>query len=157
MIDKKGFVLTETLIVIVFLVTIFTFIYVSIVPLMGKYEDMTVRSSDIDIVYKLYHIRKMITQDANKDTITGDPFKLITCEDFADSSYCNKLMEYLELDHYLLVYADNVNERLTNFKRIASDPNQEIYTYILQYKDFRDNVLVLLDKDTHVIAHLAYH
>ena len=77
MIDKKGFVLTETLIVIVFLVTIFTFIYVSIVPLMGKYEDMTVRSSDIDIVYIDYlDLLRMNTYNIEKKEAV-DPTKIL--------------------------------------------------------------------------------
>ena len=49
--NKNGFVMTETLVVIVFLVSIFTFVYISIIPLIGKYEDMVYRKSDVDIIY----------------------------------------------------------------------------------------------------------
>ena len=74
--NKKGFVLTETLIVTVFLISIFTFVYVSIIPLLGKYDDLTSRSSNIDIVYKLYYIRNMINNDTNKTTITVKIFHI---------------------------------------------------------------------------------
>ena len=55
--NKKGFFMTETLVVIVFIATIFTFIYISVIPLIGIYEDKSERENDIDIVYKLYNIK----------------------------------------------------------------------------------------------------
>lgn len=162
--NNKGFVLTETLVVVVFLVTIFTFVYISINPLMGKYEDMTNRISNIDIVYKLYHIRKMIKNDDNKSAIVTESFKRITCANLSDETYCNKLMEYLELNDYILVYADNINNHLSansdllddsSFQQLNGDPNKEMYDYISKYKDYEKHVLVLLDLDKHVAAHLA--
>lgn len=152
--NKKGFVLTETLVIIVFLVTIFTFIYVSAIPLMGKYEDMTRRLSDIDIVYKLYHVRKMIKNDSNKTSILNQPFKEIKCEDLANETYCNKLMEYLELDNYILVYADRINTRLSNFRGLTRDTSKEMSDYVSKYQNYDENVLVLLDLNKHVVAHL---
>ena len=164
--NKNGFVMTETLVVTVFLVTIFTFIYVSIVPLMGKYDDMTFRKSDIDIIYKLYNIRKMINSDNNKSTITANTFKEIKCQDLADQNYCKKMMEMLELseydsvqnryyDHFILVYADDIHNRLNNFNSLSSDTNKEMYDYILKYEDVSGGVLVLLDKNAHTLAHLT--
>ncbi len=150
--NKKGFVLTETLVVTVFLVTIFTFVYVSIIPLFGKYEVMAYRDADIDIVYKLYNIRKMISNDDNNSTIASNTFKRITCSDLNDTTYCNKLIEYLELNNYILVYADNIQNRLTNFSNL----NTEMHKYVSKYKDFNGGVLVLLDQNRHTIAHLSF-
>lgn len=150
--NKKGFVLTETLVVTVFLVTIFTFVYVSIIPLFGKYEDMAYRDADIDIVYKLYNIRKMISNDDNNATIASNTFKRITCSDLNDTTSCNKLIEYLELNNYILVYADNIQNRLTDF----SNFNTEMYKYVSKHKDFNERVLVLLDQNRHTIAHLLF-
>jgi len=157
MINKKGFVLTETLVVTVFLVTIFTFIYVSIIPLMGKYDDMTYRNSNIDIVYKLYVIREMIDKDSNKNIILANTFKNLGRSDFADSNYYDHLIEYLELNDYLLVIADNINNRLTNFDSLSGDTNNEMYDYVSKYKSFEGKVLVLLDKNNHTVAHLLVH
>ena len=150
--NKKGFVLTETLVVTVFLVTIFTFVYVSIIPLFGKYEDMAYRDADIDIVYKLYNIRKMISNDDNNATIASNTFKRITCSDLNDTTSCNKLIEYLELNNYILVYADNIQNRLTDFSNL----NTEMYKYVSKHKDFNERVLVLLDQNKHTIAHLSF-
>ena len=155
MINKKGFVLTETLVVTVFLVSIFTFIYVSIVPLMGKYEDMTNRKANIDIVYKLYAIRKMIYKDNNRSSIIGGTFREIERGDFADREYYDKLMEFLELDDCLLVFADNINNRLSNFDGLTNDTHDEMYEYISKYTNYNGRVLVLLDKNLHTIAHLS--
>lgn len=157
MINKKGFVLTETLVVTVFLVTIFTFVYVSIVPLMGKYDDMSYHNSDIDIVYKLYAIRQMINKDSNRDTIVSNTFKVLTKSDFADGNYYDALIDYLELSNYTLVIVDNIHNRLSNFNSLSGDTNKEVYNYIINYEDYTEKVLVLFDKNRHTIAHLVIY
>ena len=153
--NKKGFVMTETLVVTVFLVTIFTFIYVSIVPLLGIYDDMANRDSDIDIVYKLYHIRNMLMKDENRFDITKDAFNSeITCNDVstANKDYCNKLMEYLDLNNYRLVYANNIQNNMSNFASVS----EVMYDYISKYKDVEGDVLVLIDNNKYTVAHLSY-
>lgn len=150
--SKKGFVLTETLVVTVFLIAIFTFVYVSIIPLYGKYEDMTYRNSDIDIVYKLYNVKKMIKADANMSTVTSLPFKRITCGDLDDITLCNKTMEYLELNSYMLVYTSNIQNNLSNFANL----NIEMRNYISKYQNSSDKYLVLLDQNKHTIAHIIF-
>ena len=150
--NKKGFVLTETLVVTVFLVTIFTFIYVSIVPLMGKYEDLIHREEDIDIVYKLYTIRKLIFTDANKNVLTASPHNEITCDKFDQSTYCTELMKYLDLNNYLLVYVDDIYENLPYIEGLS----EEMYKYISRYENAQGRILILLDLNTHVVAHLLF-
>lgn len=160
--NNKGFVMTETLVVTVFLVTIFTFIYVSIIPLMGTYDDLSYRMADVDIVYKLYHIRKMINEDSEKSTIVNSNFTSITCNDLSDAAACNKLMEFLELrtnnvDNYILIFASSIRERISNFANYAQDTQKEMYNYLTKYEDFEGKVLVLLDKKNHTVAHLLVH
>lgn len=152
--NNKGFVMTETLVVTVFLVSIFTFIYVSIIPLMGRYEDMINREEDIDIVYKLYNIRKLIETDGNKSSIISSGHNTITCNSFSSSNrnYCNKLMEYLNLSNYSLVYVNNIFNNLNYIKGIS----EEMYDYIKKYQKNDNEVLILLDKNRHTIAHLFF-
>ena len=155
--NKKGFVMTETLVVTVFLVTIFTFIYISIIPLIGTYEDKIEREGDIDILYKLYHIRKMLYNDPNKDliinsSVSGINYKVLVCSSFSDQSYCNDLMNFLELtsndgsnikNNYLLVY---VNDIYDNWTTGVKDKvyNDIINNYSTEYKlDTQYNVDVL--------------
>lgn len=165
--NKKGFVLTETLVVTVFLVTISTFVYVSIVPLMGRYDDMIDREKDIDIVYKLYNLRKLLIMDDNRDSIIqGDFNGDIKCSDFAKSEYCNKLLEQMEISNYRLIYVKNIYNNLeTNIKNLDNSLNTtEFYNYLKKYSDDEGEYLVLLDlsedkytgKAKHTMAHLLY-
>ncbi len=155
--NKKGFVLTETLVVTVFLITISTFVYTSILPLMGRYEDMSNRENDIDIVYKLYHIRKMLYDDANRDTIVSTNIKDITCSDFANSSYCTKLFEHLDLIEYKLIYVKDIYTNLNAIDQIDIAMNStELHSYLKKYQDDMGEYLVLLDRNRHTIAHLLY-
>lgn len=159
--NKKGFVLTETLVVVVFLVSIFTFVYISVIPLIGKYEDSINRNGNIDIVYKLYNVRKMINSDVNKELVINSTFNSLTgselCNMLSNSNYCNIMFEYLELNpaNCIIAYADNINGRLSSFGSITADTNNEIREYITKYTSFDLPVLILLDKDSHLIAHLS--
>ena len=85
-IDKKGFVLLETVVVTVFIISIFTFVYISIVPLLGKYEELT-HDYKIDVAYKLYHIRDAMYKDGNFNSIVGANYKKIELSDFEDQGY----------------------------------------------------------------------
>ena len=151
--NNKGFVLTETLVVTVFLVTIFTFIYVSIIPLMGKYEDLISHNSNIDIVYKLYNIRKLMKEDDSKYSMTNYSINQITCSSFANLNYCNKMMDYLELNSYILLFVGDIQSNINNIKTYS----QLMYDYIFEYRETKGKVLILLDKDTGEIAHLLYN
>ena len=58
-IDNKGFVLAETLVVTVFLMTIFSMIYYYFYPLIGEYEKREVYD-DVDGKYSLYWVKRII-------------------------------------------------------------------------------------------------
>ena len=152
--NKKGFFMTETLMVIVFATIIFTFLYISVIPLIGTYNDKILRESDIDIVYKLYSIRKMINKDVNKKLIINDDVnvKEINCNDFNNKEYCTELLKYLELNNSTLVYTNDIKENYNDLINIDS----RINSYLKDYKDEEENALILLDKKKNTIAHLSY-
>lgn len=111
-INKKGFVLLETVIVAVFVISIFTFIYLSVVPLLGRYEELSYEY-DIDVAYKLYHIRDAIYKDNNFEEIIGGRYGIITSNDFDDLNYYNSLTGYLfEEGEYQIVYARKLESRV---------------------------------------------
>ena len=126
--NKKGFVLTETLMVTVFIVTIFTFIYTSIIPLFGRYRDMAEREQNIDIIYKLYGIRKFIKADKNSIVISQSPLKQITCADLENAYDCNMLLDYLELKDYELYYIRKISDSYNN-----SLISEEVQDYLKNY------------------------
>lgn len=152
--NKKGFALTETLVVVVFLVSIFTFIYVSIIPLIGKYESAINNDEDIDVVYKLFHIRKVLMSGNYRDVLKNVDSKELSCADFKDDKkdyilFCDKLMEQMELDNYVLVYAKSVNN--------VANRNDEIGEYATKYRSkIVKPALFLLDRNKNTIAHLYY-
>ena len=160
--NRKGFVMTETLVVTMFLVSIFSFIYVSIVPLLGKYEDMVDREQDIDIVYKLYHLRKLLFSDSislsnsNFVNLTSGGSNSVTnfCNKIssANRSYCTTLLEYLELTNFTLVYTKEIFPNLASIESTSKD----MHEYIEKYQDIPDSVVILVDNETHKMAHLIY-
>ena len=162
---KRGFALTETLVVVVFLVSIFTFIYVSIVPLIGKYEGTISSDDDIDTTYKLYHIRKVLMSGEYRTSLTSGEVRQITCENFYQElgkdyrTFCNKLMEQMELkdnnqNYYVIIYAKTLN---VNNLNAISTINSEIGEYATKYKSqITKRVLFLLDAKKHTLAHLYY-
>ena len=154
--NKKGFFMTETLMVIVFVSLIFTFLYVSVIPLIGNYNDKVIRESDIDIVYKLYSVRKAINKDINKNTLMSGNYKNIKCNDFANENYCNQLMSDLELSDYSLIYTDNIGTLYENINSNTINVDKEIKDYLEDYKDNNTNAIILLDKNKHTVTHLNF-
>ena len=148
--NKKAFVLTETLIASIFLVGIMTYVYVSILPLVGKYEDRVFRENDIDIVYKLYHIRKMLMSDISFEAL-GDIQK-ITCNDLENKDKCQELINNLELKKYQVIYTNSIKKNYDNLRTISKN----LEDYIEKYKEENDEVLFLIDEDKNTIAHLKY-
>ncbi len=144
--------MTETLVVIVFVSAIFTFLYISILPLIGTYNDKVVRESDIDIVYKLYHIRKMIYGDGNRKEMIKSDFNEITCDDFSNPTYCNNLMNKLELNNFTLLYVNGIKN---NIDKLNVSKYSEIYKVFKNSLD-EEEVLIIYDNNKNTYAHLKY-
>lgn len=73
--NKRGFILIELLIVAVFTASLFTFLYVNILPLMGDYEQKE-KYDTIDTKYVLYDLRKeVLTYDSNGEDGLWDEIK----------------------------------------------------------------------------------
>lgn len=110
-IQKNGFVLLETIVVAVFVISIFTFIYMSVVPLLGRYEELTYEY-DIDVAYKLYHIRDAMYKDSDFTNIIKNNSKIIEKDDFADQDYFESLTSYLfDGEEYQIVYIRKLKNR----------------------------------------------
>ena len=169
--NEKGFVLTETLVVTVFFFFIFTFVYVSIVPLMGKYEDLIDRERDVDIIYKLNSIRKLLIEQADESAVQKNGFNdNITCDIFTDSgyrTYCTKLFEQMDITKYRLIYVDDIHTNLENGNIESVDSaigSDEFSKYLKRYEKDDGEYLVILDmsrdsyteKERHTMAHLMF-
>ena len=105
-INKKGFILVETLIVTVFVMTLFTYVYINVIPNMGEYEKMT-HYDDIDSIYASNLIKQLTIRYAN--TIYIDEYlkdntyiQMNNCDDknlYIDSNYCKVLQKNLGISN----------------------------------------------------------
>ena len=86
--NKRGFVLAETLTVVIFSILIFTLLYTSVVPLLAKYEELSYHDN-IDTTYDLYQYKILLENDNNYNTIKNNNYKKLVCSDFSDSERCN--------------------------------------------------------------------
>ena len=137
--NKKGFVLVETLIVTVFIVTLFIFVYQNLVPHIGEYEKMETYD-DIDSVYASNIYKQTLLRYGNLDYIdsylaTHTYIDITDCNDtniYRNAAYCMKLKKALSIldDDYIFLtnydissFREEVNEneffdsgKLSNFK-----------------------------------------
>ncbi len=148
--NKKGFVLLETLVVTIFCLYIFTILYASIVPLLGRYKELAY-FNDVDTTYDLYHIKKLIVNDEKYSEVISNSYKFLTCTDenisIANQANCLKIFTFLGID----TNYDNNNIRdeviylntsyknsLLNDSRLSVD----VKNY-LDYVDISGRVLIL--------------
>jgi len=86
----------ETLVVTIFVLFIFGILYNSIVPLLGKYKELSYHD-DLDVTYDLYHVRNILLVDANYKTISNNNKMKITCDAFFNKEKCETLYDFLEI------------------------------------------------------------
>lgn len=156
--NNRGFVLLETLIVSVFTIIIFTFMYRSIIPLIGIYEGK-VADNNVDMTYNLYHLRKDIYNDSDYHTVfTSNDYGYVLEVTFNDASRWYDLVKLLGIDYdnYKLMF-------ITNFNAIKStiisdsEVDSKIKEYISDKKNtFYDNNIILLDNERCIHLKLDY-
>jgi len=86
--NKKGFILAEAIVVGIFVLSLFTFLFVNIIPLIGEYE-ANEKYDTIDGVYNANLVRSMILNDDNAISVLkldGADYKYYTA-----TGLCNAL------------------------------------------------------------------
>ena len=90
--NNKGFVLVETLIVTVFVMAVFSVIYINFYPLAGEYERREFYD-DVDSKYSAYWVKRFIqgstydfySSGGAADTISSNKYDVFQC---SDDIYC---------------------------------------------------------------------
>lgn len=140
--NNKGFVLVETLIVTVFVVAIFSIIFMNFYPLIGEYERRE-NYDDVDSKYGVFWIKRMI-QESNYNiympSSPGTPlgvypyvvFREIDCNTiFSDNEeklvVCNNLFDKLDIKKVIVT-----TYNLTDLKKGISE---EVNLYGFQNLD----------------------
>ena len=175
--NKKGFVLVETIVTAVFVLGLFTFLIANILPLVGDYE-RTLDYDSIESKYDAHLIRKMILKDnscrtENLITLPSKGYYEFNgtdlCLYLSNSNYCNKLLSdnYLAVEKIIITGYDttSLKERASSFNRALSEYidyipkytntvsfNSTQYFYkrrlIIVFKDGRiTNIELLMNKD----------
>ena len=115
-INNKGFVLAETLIVTVFVMTIFTLLYVNFFPLLGEYAKREFYD-DIDSVIKN-------AKDNNVNRIIIDADSISSCYEVLEIS-----SKYDNVYCCLGVHPENVDEDLSELDKIV-EANKDNHKFI---------------------------
>lgn len=136
--NSKGFVMTETLVVAVFIMGIFGIMYNNYYPLIGEYERREV-FDDVDSKYGAFWIKRFIQHSsydlsaAQKNTINNNGYVLFSCNNINNDyrkTMCNKLLKELEVKDYNVqpkVYITKYN--LETFKNnVAADTNYATFS-----------------------------
>ncbi len=145
--NSGGFVLAETLVVTVFIMTIFTILYSNFFPLIGEYEKRE-HYDDVDSKYKVYWLKNFIqhpsyTINATKIANTGfEDFSTATIA--GNSGFCDKFpantdqkaicINFWQKAEVNRVYITNYN--ITDFKTSLGDVDgfTDYINYLPNYK-----------------------
>lgn len=145
--NKKGFVLVETIVVSVFVLGLFTFIIANIIPLIGEYE----KESDYDSVESIYSahmIRKMILKSENQRiaslaTLPAEGYYMFDGDDICyyltNINYCKKLLsrDFLDVRKIILT-----NYTISNdFKQRSKKFDRATREYISQMQKYNNTGL----------------
>lgn len=132
--NKKGFVLAETLVVAVFVMALFSIIYMNFYPLVGEY-DRREFYDDVDSKYQAFWIKRMIqdgmninSTDLNKDFKNADTFcgKIST-----KKALCNSLWEKFRVKHVFIT-----KYKLSEFKTKVENGNIGLDSSIRSYVNY---------------------
>jgi len=140
--NEKGFLLIEAIVVAVFVLSLFTFIFINIIPLVGKYETEE-QYDTVDGAYNANLVRMMIMKDENINDILhlGElPYKgyklTEICEVTKDKSYCTELLGILYVKKiYITWYRTDKIKSVINQKGPDNKPLFDRAT-----RDYVDNM-----------------
>ena len=154
LLNKKGFILVETLVVALFVVTIFILVYQNLVPSIGEYEAMN-NYDDVDSVYAGNLFKENLLLYGNMDYIdtylSSNTYLDITdCNNsnvYKSGEYCKKIKKMLSIlaDDYIFVTKYNISDFRTTVKneeRFDSGKLSSFRSYLATVSDtdiFYDN------------------
>lgn len=148
--EKKGFVLAESVVTAVFVLSFFTFIIINLLPLIGEYES-NLNYDDIESKYNTHLIRKMLLKDDecrlfNLVNLSYYPYYEFEGTDIClylkNQAYCNILLSKKYLDVKKIVITGYTGESIKSigmnddslFDRTLSD----YLKYMPVYKTISD-------------------
>ncbi|MDD6224593.1 MAG: hypothetical protein PUB18_06325 [bacterium] len=128
-INNKGVILLETLLVSVFILSIFIFVYRNSIPMMGLYKKLET-FDDIDSVYAANTIKNLIVTELSDDKIensfNGKTYVDVSSCDTINSDekwqgYCNTLKNLLDITENDMIYITRYD--VSNFRNDIMENN----------------------------------
>ena len=111
--NKKGFVLAETLVVAVFMATIFTIIYVNFYPLIGEYEKREYYD-DLDSKYDIYWFKRLVQNKYALPTSTWEAYTgkeyVASCDSIPPDGYCDVENPQIKNQGYVVLINGGSND-----------------------------------------------
>ena len=143
--NNKGFVLVETIVTSVFVLSLFTFIIANIIPLIGDYE-RNYEYDSIESIYDAHLIRKMILKSdeqrvTNLVSLPEDGYYLFDGDDIclylSNVNYCRKLLSrsYLDVSKIVLTSYVITDDFVAKSERF----NRALHEYILDMQRYNNN------------------
>lgn len=131
--NNKGFVMTETLVVAVFIMGIFGIMYNNYYPLIGEYERREV-FDDVDSKYGAFWVKRFVQHNSYnltldmRNAINNNGYTMFSCNNITNDyrkTMCNKLVRELEVKDYSSqpkIYITKYNlETFKNYVKADSD------------------------------------
>lgn len=145
--DKKAFVLAESIVVGVFIMTLFTFIFSNIVPLLAKYEEKE-KYDDVSAVYDANTLRNAILLDFQRNPSNNTTTKIFgslstqsyvyydgdsICNNLAMNAYCQVLLskKYLNVEAVIASKYKTaaLKSKKDDFSRVVGDYINDLPEY----------------------------
>jgi len=143
--EKNGFVIVETIVVIVFVLGLITFLFYNVLPLIGDYERIS-KYDDISSKYDAHLIRKMLLKDdsCKLQNILSMPVGKTynhfqgkeICLYLENKNYCERLLSKDFLDIKEIIITDYITTNLKNNTENLFD--RELTDYINQLPKFNN-------------------
>ena len=149
LLNKKGFILVETLIVTLFVLTLFILVYQNLVPSLGEYERMS-SYDDVDSVYATNLFKQSLLRYGNMDYITSyltnhTYLDISNCNDqkiYKNSNYCDKLKKTLSISDNDYIFITDYN-----IKKFRSEVKTNDFFDSGKLSNFRNYVATVSDTD----------
>jgi len=162
--NKKGFVLSEAIVVAVFILGMFTFLATNILPLLSKYERVATYDNpqEVYLANTLYDVlkqeRKLEVSDGiysfEKDANNNILYKLngvYSSIDFGDTYYKDLIYNYLQIKN-IVVFYDVIADIST--KPVYSRAIKEYYMYLKKRNNTSGKRVILLEFQNGMFANV---
>ena len=148
-INNKGFMLAETLIVSLFVMSTFSMLYVNILPLIAEYEKYKDYNT-VEATYKAHWARKLVLDGISQNAFTNASnygyFDITDCLSYSQNNVSGWCYSYKEINDITKIYLVPYNlEKFKNHVKSNSSYTREFKDYISYLPTYSKNTTKVND------------